>query len=158
MLESCHKACELLHQKPQSLVTCLVKVSILPIWFQSPPIIVTQPDQIIPGCCYCAMLLWAKCKYWKIMENFTELVDNFSNFSCMFLNLNIFFQYLNLIVLIFEHEKLQEQVKKAFCYKKLFWPFTVWIDCSGDFKNLANTWPSASFFKSFSWPLEHFFS
>ena len=63
MLESCHKACELLHQKPQSLVTCLVKVSILPIWFQSPPIIVTQPDQIIPGCCYCAMLLWAKCKY-----------------------------------------------------------------------------------------------
>ena len=68
MLESCHKACVLLHQKPQSLVTCLVKVSILPIWFQSPPIIVTQPDQIIPGCCYCAMLLWAKCKYLCMIE------------------------------------------------------------------------------------------
>ena len=24
---------------------------------------------------------------------------------------------------------LQEQVKKAFCYQKLFWPFTVWINC-----------------------------
>jgi hypothetical protein len=27
---------------------------------------------------------------------------------------------------------LQEQVKKAFCYQKLFWSFTVWIDCSSD--------------------------
>ena len=25
---------------------------------------------------------------------------------------------------------LQEQVKKAFCYQKFFWPFTVWINCS----------------------------
>ena len=48
------------------------------------------------------------------MENFTELVDNLSNFSFVFLNLNIFFQ-LNLIVLIFDHEKLKEEVKKAFC-------------------------------------------
>ena len=24
---------------------------------------------------------------------------------------------------------LQEQVKKAFCYQKLFWPFTVWMNC-----------------------------
>ena len=31
---------------------------------------------------------------------------------------------------------LQEQVKKAFCYQKLFWPFTVWINCSSDLKNL----------------------
>ena len=36
---------------------------------------------------------------------------------------------------------LQEQVKKAFYYQKLFWPFTV----------------SASNFKSFSRSLEHFF-
>ena len=27
---------------------------------------------------------------------------------------------------------LQEQVKKAFCCQKLFWPFTVWINCSSD--------------------------
>ena len=27
-------------------------------------------------------------------------------------------------------KKTQEQVKKAFCYQKLFWPFTVWINCS----------------------------
>ena len=53
---------------------------------------------------------------------------------------------------------LQEQVKKAFCYQKLFWPFTVWINCSSDLKNFANSWPSASNFKSFSRSLEHFFS
>ena len=32
---------------------------------------------------------------------------------------------------------LQEQVKKAFCYQKLFWPFTAWIHCSSDLKNFA---------------------
>ena len=52
---------------------------------------------------------------------------------------------------------LQEQVKKAFCYQKLFWPFIVWINCSSDLKNFANSRPSASNFKSFSWSLEHFF-
>ena len=45
---------------------------------------------------------------------------------------------------------LQEQVKKAFCYQELFWPFTVWIHCSSDLKNFENSWPSASNFKSFS--------
>ena len=34
---------------------------------------------------------------------------------------------------------LQEQVKKAICYQKLFWPFTVWINCSRDLKNFANS-------------------
>ena len=52
---------------------------------------------------------------------------------------------------------LQEQVKKAFCYQKLYWPFTVWINCSSDLKNFANSQPSASNFKSFSRSLEHFF-
>jgi hypothetical protein len=52
---------------------------------------------------------------------------------------------------------LQEQVKKAFCYKKLFWPFTVWINCSSDLKHFANSWLSASNFKSFSWSLKQFF-
>ena len=52
---------------------------------------------------------------------------------------------------------LQEQVKKAFCYQTLFWPFTVWINCSSDLKNFANSRPSASNFKSFSWSLEQFF-
>ena len=45
---------------------------------------------------------------------------------------------------------LQEQVKKAFCYQKLFWPFTIWINCSSDLKIFAN-------FKSFSRSPEHFF-
>ena len=52
---------------------------------------------------------------------------------------------------------LQEQVKKTFCYQKLFWPFTVWINCSSDLKNFANSQPSASNFKSFSRSLEQFF-
>ena len=39
---------------------------------------------------------------------------------------------------------LQEQVKK------MFWPFTVWINCSSDLKDFANSQPSASNFKSFS--------
>ena len=36
-------------------------------------------------------------------------------------------------------KNLQEKVKKAFCYLKLFWPFTVWINCSSDLKNFANS-------------------
>ena len=52
---------------------------------------------------------------------------------------------------------LQEQVKKAFCYQKLFWPFTVWINCSSDHKIFANSRPSASNFKSFSRSIEQFF-
>ena len=52
---------------------------------------------------------------------------------------------------------LQEQVKKAFCYQKLFWPFIFWIFCSSDLKNFANSWPSTSHFKNFSLSLEQFF-
>jgi len=51
----------------------------------------------------------------------------------------------------------QEQVKKALYYQKLFWPFTVWINCSSNLKNFANSWPSALKFKSFSRSLEQFF-
>ena len=54
-------------------------------------------------------------------------------------------------------KNIQEQVKKAFCYQKLFWPFTVWINCSSDLKDLANSRPSALNFKSFSCSLEQFF-
>ena len=52
---------------------------------------------------------------------------------------------------------LQEKVKKTFCYQKLFWPFTVWINCSSDLKTFANSWPSALNFKRFSQSLEQFF-
>ena len=43
---------------------------------------------------------------------------------------------------------LQEEVKK------LFWPFTVWINCSDDIKKFANSRPSAS---NLTRSLEHFF-
>ena len=52
---------------------------------------------------------------------------------------------------------LQEQVKKAFCYQKLFWPFTVLINCSSDLKNFENSRLSALNFKSFSRSLQQFF-
>ena len=51
----------------------------------------------------------------------------------------------------------QEQVKKAFCNQKLFWPFTARINCSSHLKILANSRPSASNFKSFPRSLEQFF-
>ena len=57
---------------------------------------------------------------------------------------------------LLDMRNLQEQVKKAFCYQKLFWPFTVWINCSSDLKFFANSRPSASNFKSFSQSLEQF--
>ena len=61
----------------------------------------------------------------------------------------IFFSNLNYNCSIFlDLTNLQEQVKKAFCYQKLFWPFTVWINCSSDLKIFANSRPSASNFKS----------
>ena len=41
---------------------------------------------------------------------------------------------------------LQEQVKKALCYQKLFWPFTVWINCSCDLKFFENSRTSESNF------------
>ena len=40
----------------------------------------------------------------------------------------------------------------------MFWPFSVWINCSGDHKNFVNSHSSASNFKSFSQSLENFFS
>ena len=79
----------------------------------------------------------------------------FSNFSCMFLNPNIFFQFE---LLLFFFIWFEEQVKKAFWYQKLFWPFTVWINCSSDLKKISNnSRPSNSKFKSFSHSLQHFF-
>ena len=76
---------------------------------------------------------------------------SFSNFSVMFLNPNIFFFNLNSdCSIIWDLRNLQEHVKKAFGYQKLFWPFTVWINCSSDFKSFENFQPSYSVFKSFS--------
>ena len=57
----------------------------------------------------------------------------------MFLNPNNF-SNLNSNCYLLDLRNIQERVKKAFCYQKLFWPFTVWI----------NSLPSASNFKSFS--------
>ena len=58
-----------------------------------------------------------------------------SNISCMFLNPNIFLSNLNSNCSdLLDLRNLQEQVKKAFRYQNLFWPFTVWINRSSDLK------------------------
>ena len=60
----------------------------------------------------------------------------FTNFSCMFLNPNNFFQLeFSNCSNLFEVRNLQVQVK-SFCYQKLIWPFTVWINCSSDREKL----------------------
>ena len=58
---------------------------------------------------------------------------------------------------LLDMRNLQEQVKKAFSYQKLFWPFTVWISCFSDLKNFESSRPSVSNFKSFSRLLEQLF-
>ena len=69
----------------------------------------------------------------------------FSNFFCMFLNPNLNFKYSNLLVM----RNLREQVKKAFSYQKLFWPFTVQTNCFKYLKTFAKTF-SLEFQKFFS--------
>ena len=58
----------------------------------------------------------------------------FSKFSCMFLNPNIFFQIEFYCPNFLDMRNVQEYVKKAFCYQKLFWPSTVWKNCSSVLK------------------------
>ena len=54
----------------------------------------------------------------------------FFNISCMFLNLNNFFSNLNSNCSnLLDMGNLQEQIKKAFCYQKLFRPLSVGINC-----------------------------
>ena len=90
-------------------------------------------------------------------SEFIEFTDpnihiTFSNFSCMFLNPNIFFSNLNSNCSnLLDMRNLQEQVKKAFCYEKLFWPFTVRTNCSSDRKFFCK-------FSAFSLEFQKFFS
>ena len=52
---------------------------------------------------------------------------------------------------------LQEQVVKAFCYQKLFWPFTVWMNCSSDRNCFCKFSAFSLEFQKFSRSLEQFF-
>ena len=68
--------------------------------------------------------------------NYSQSKLVFSIFSCMFLNPH-FFSNLNLnCSILSDMRNLQEQLEKAFCYKKMFWLFTVWINCSRISKSL----------------------
>ena len=52
---------------------------------------------------------------------------------------------------LLDMRNLQEQVKKAFCYQKIFWPFTVWINCFSDLNFFCK-------FLAFSLEFQKFFS
>ena len=57
---------------------------------------------------------------------------------------------------LLDMRNLQEQVKKAFCYQKLFWPFTVWINCSSDREKLLKFEAEGREFEKKSRSLEQF--
>ena len=82
------------------------------------------------------------CKIFEIIRTIysnSERSDNFLTFPACFsipiIFSNFDFNCSNLSGMI----NLQEQVKKALCYQKFFWTFTVWIDCSNDLKYFANS-------------------
>ena len=90
--------------------------------------------------------IWSELWKWDCKISVTKV--HFLTFPAFFL-IPIFFSNLNyncynLLVL----RNLQEQVEKAFCIQKLYCPLTIWINCSSDLKNFANSMP-ASNFKSF---------
>ena len=107
---------------------------------------------------------------WQFFATFSLRQLLFLTFPACFSQSEYFFPIWITIVLIastlinhydrsnfLDMRHLQEQVKKAFCYQQLFWPFTVWINCSSDLKKISNSRPSASNFKTFSRSLEQFF-
>ena len=65
--------------------------------------------------------------------------DIFSNFSCGFLNPPKIFQSNLWLSDLLDLKNLQDYFKKAFYYKKVFWPFTVWITYSSDLKFFSIT-------------------
>ena len=72
----------------------------------------------------------------EFMSNLWVRIFIFSNFYCMLPNPNDSFSNLNSDCSnILDMRNLRKQVKKAFCYQKLLWPFTVWINCSIYLKN-----------------------
>ena len=86
----------------------------------------------------------------------------FSSFELKFHNdnlipLRVFYPIRKNCSNLLDLRNLQEQVKKAFCYQQLFWPFTVRRNCSSGLKIFANSQPSASNFKKNSRSLEQFF-
>ena len=78
-------------------------------------------------------------------------------FSCIFLNPIFFFNMNSNFSNLLGKRSIQEQLKKAFCYQNLFWPFTVWTNCSVDLKHFPNSQSLVLNFKRFTWSLGQFF-
>ena len=82
----------------------------------------------------CIFLLWqcTACKFGLAQS----CVYLFLTILCLFLNPKNFSNLNSDCSNLLDMRNLQEQLKKAFCYKKLFWPFTIWINISSDLKIL----------------------
>ena len=94
-----------------------------------------------PKCGWCADPNWTgpRCdtRNWYVILLFS--VEKQHIFPACF-QISIIFSNLNsdcsdLLVM----RNLQEKVKKAFCYQKLFWALPVWKECSSDLKSFANS-------------------
>ena len=91
-------------------------------------------------------------KEYSVFINLSEIVKQFlkaiemplSNFSCMFL-ISIFFLFEFYLL---EYIRSRNNSKKHF-FQKFVWPLIVRKNCSCDLKMLANSWHSASNFKTF---------
>ena len=51
-------------------------------------------------------------------------------------NFVAFSEYMNFNLL--DMRNCRKKLKKIFCSQKLFWPFTIWINCSSDLKQTRN--------------------
>ena len=91
-------------------------------------LILYEPQAFLPGTCPTntrkELVILHQCEVvlhvdiYKSSNSVKEM--SFSNFSCMCLNLNIFSNLGSNCSNLLDLRNLQEQVRKAFCYQKLF--------------------------------------
>ena len=89
---------------------------------------------------------------WKKKSHLSEKMSFLTFPACFYIP--IIFSNMNSN---WSNYKTWEQLKKAFVCQKLFWSFTVWINCSCGLEISVKSRTSASNFKSFSQSLEQFF-
>ena len=100
------------------------------------PIMEQLPSSEVLRVIMCVYLLFLcrVCVQVKVLSLLKLLCYTFLTFPACF-KIPIFFSNLNSnFFSLLDMRNLQEQVQKAFCYQKLFWPFTVWTNCSSDLK------------------------
>ena len=116
--------------KKTMYVSCLLKkTQFIPDFGMDPKIHISKYMSIMPILRLESFYFWSK---WpKIVYSIFSKKKNLTFPAVFSSNLN--HNCSNLL----DMRNLQEQVKKTFCYQKLFRPFTVWINCSSNLKHFA---------------------